>query len=232
MSQNGFKLGVVMLATNFPRPLGDIGNPQSHGHPVDFRVAPAATPSSVVCTHAIHADVVESFVIAAKALVEGGCQAITTSCGFACAIHDELQAELSVPLVTSSLNLVPEIAARYGRKVSLPVITYDSRVLSKYHFGRFWSPGVVLQGIEKGSELYSVIKEDRPELNLEIAENDVLESVARILNRYTDSKAILLECTNLPPYRKAIENRFGIPVYDIFSALEILLDKPGFRNFG
>lgn len=131
MSQNGFKLGVVMLATNFPRPLGDIGNPQSHGHPVDFRVAPAATPSSVVCPHAIHADVVESFVIAAKALVEGGCQAITTSCGFACAIHDELQAELSVPLVTSSLNLVPEIAARYGRKVPLPVITYDSRVLSK-----------------------------------------------------------------------------------------------------
>ncbi|WP_349975698.1 hypothetical protein [Pseudomonas sp. WHRI 8519] len=231
MSQNGFKLGVVMLATRFPRPLGDIGNPESHGLPVEFLVAPAATTSSVVSAHAIPTDVVDSFIEAAKTLVDRGCHGITTSCGFACGIHDELQAALPVPIVSSSLNLVPHLASRFGTNTPLPVITYDSQVLSKYHFGRFWAPNVVVQGIEKSGELYTVIKGDKEILDASLAERGVLESVEKALSRYPTSKAILLECTNLPPYRQAIEKYFGLPVFDIFSALETLFDRPGFRNF-
>ena len=45
---HGGFLGVLMLDTRFPRPLGDIGHPQSFGVPVRQRVVAGAWPSSVV----------------------------------------------------------------------------------------------------------------------------------------------------------------------------------------
>lgn len=220
MPQNAHKLGVLMLNTHFPRPLGDIGNPGSFAQLVEFLTVPSATPGTVVSRETIAAEVVQGFIDGAQILVERGCTMITTSCGFACAIHDELEHAIAVPFVSSALNQIPALIGQLGAHTPLPVITYDGRVLSKRHFGRFWSDNVVIQGIEDGQELYQVIQHDRPELNVQLAEQDVLNSVALVLERHPSSQAIVFECTNLPPYRQAVEKRFGLPVYDIFSALE------------
>lgn len=230
MSHPAFKLGVIMLNTHFPRPVGDVGNPQSYPYPVQFMTAPLATPASVVSAAPVQAAVIDGFIDAALALVERGCTAITTSCGFACSIHDQLERAIPVPLVSSSLNLVPTLVKQFGWHVSLPVITYDGRILSKQHFGRFWSPHVVIQGIEDGQALYPVIKNDRLELDPDKAQQDVIQSVARVLDKHPSSKALLFECTNLPPYREAVEKRFGLPVYDIFSALDSVLGLPPVQN--
>ncbi|WDH22898.1 aspartate/glutamate racemase family protein [Pseudomonas chlororaphis] len=220
MSMASHKLGVLMLNTRFPRPMGDIGHSGSFTCPVEFLTVPYATPGTVVSHEAIQPHVVQGFIEGAQSLIESGCTLITTSCGFACAIHDELERAIPVPFVSSALNLIPTLAKQYGWHTTLPVITYDGRVLSKRHFGRFWSNNVVIQGIEAGQELYSVIKNDCTVLNTQLAEQDVIDSVAMVLERYPSSKAIVFECTNLPPYRQAVEKRFGLPVYDIFSALD------------
>lgn len=222
MSHDAYKVGVIMLNTRFPRPVGDIGNPASFAHPVEFEMVSSATINSVVTNSPISPDVVQGFKIAARSLVEKGCTVITTSCGFACSIHDELQSSIDVPLVSSSLNQVPALVKEFGWHVTLPVITFDSRILSKRHFGRFWSSNVVIQGIEDGKELHNVLKKDLQQLDLRQAEHDVLASVERVLSLHPSSKAVLLECTNLPPYRSAIERRFGLPVYDIFTAINRL----------
>ncbi|VXC27385.1 conserved hypothetical protein [Pseudomonas sp. 8Z] len=219
MPNNAHKLGVLMLNTHFPRPLGDIGNPGSFAQPVEFLTVPAATPGTVVSREAIAPQVVQGFIDGAQILVERGCELITTSCGFACAIHDELERAIAVPFVSSALNMIPALVGQLGADTPLPVITYDGRVLSKRHFGRFWADNVVIQGIENGQELYPVIKHDRPQLDAHLAEQDVLHSVAQVLEQHPGSQAIVFECTNLPPYRQAVEKRFGLPVYDIFSAL-------------
>jgi hypothetical protein len=219
-----------MLNTHFPRPVGDIGHPDSFTIPVEFLTVPAATPDTVVSREAIAPHVIEGFIEGAQRLIEQGCNVITTSCGFACAIHDELELAIAVPFVSSALNMIPILVERYGWHTTLPVITYDGRILSKQHFGRFWSNNIVIQGIEEGQELYPVIKHDRPALNMPLAEHDVLSSVATVLRRYPSSKAIVFECTNLPPYRQAVEQRFGLPVYDIFSALASVMPELPLRN--
>jgi aspartate/glutamate racemase len=226
MSAVQFKLGVIMLNTRFHRPVGDIGNRASFSYPVDFITVSSATTTTVVTTAPIAQEVVKAFRDAALALVARGCTAITTSCGFACAIHDELERAIPVPLVSSSLNLVPSLVEQYGWHVALPVITYDSRILNKRHFGRFWSPNVVIEGIQEGKELHRVISDGLTELDLDKAEKDVIDAVGQALSRHPSSKAILLECTNLPPYRGAIEQKFGLPVYDVFSALTRLARAP------
>lgn len=212
-------LGIVMLHTRFPRPLGDIGNPASFNCPTLFETVPSATPGSVITPGNIDPAVVSDMIAAACRLVARGATLITTSCGFVCSIHEQIAAAIEVPLVSSALNLTPVLAAeRPGRP--LLVLTFDGRVLSRKHFGRFWVDDLVIQGIEQGSELYPVIKHDRLELDLERAYVDVLEAAAAALAQHPDCAAIVLECTNLPPYRQALMQRFGLPVFDVFSAIE------------
>jgi Asp/Glu/hydantoin racemase len=212
-------LGIVMLHTRFPRPLGDIGNPASFNCPTLFETVPSATPGSVITPGNIDPAVVADMIAAARRLIARGATLITTSCGFVCSIHEQIAAAIDVPLVSSALNLAPVVAASWPCGPML-VLTFDGRVLSRSHFGRFWVDNLVIQGIEQGSELHPVIKHDRTEMDLSRACADVLEAAATALAQHPNCAAIMLECTNLPPYRQALMQRFGLPVFDVFSALE------------
>lgn len=212
-------LGIVMLHTRFPRPLGDIGNPASFNCPTLFETVPSATPGSVITPGNIAPAVVADMIAAARRLIARGATLITTSCGFVCSIHEQIAAAIDVPLVSSALNLTPVLAAQWNSGPLL-VLTFDGQVLSRKHFGRFWVDNLVIQGIEQGSELYPVIKHDRLLLDADRACADVLEATAAALARHPNCSAIVLECTNLPPYRQALMQRFGLPVFDVFSALE------------
>ena len=37
--------------------------------------------------------------------------------------------------------------------------------------------------------------------------------------KYPDVGAIVLECTNMPPYAAALQRAVGLPVYDIYSMI-------------
>ncbi|WP_052364848.1 aspartate/glutamate racemase family protein [Halotalea alkalilenta] len=212
-------IGVIMLATRFPRPPGDIGHPDTLGGRGLYARVEAARVSNVVVDGPIDAEVVEAMAQAGNALVERGAKLLTTSCGFACAIHDRLQARLPVPLVSSALNLLPTLAKRFADDAPIGILTFDGRVLNRRHFGRFWSPRAVIQGIEEGRELHRVISGDLDRLDPRTAEADVLEAGEALLTRAPGCVAILLECTNLPPYRSALERSLGLPVFDLGDAL-------------
>ena len=64
----------------------------------------------------------DDFVAAARRLESEGALAITTSCGFLVLFQRELQDAVSVPLVTSSLVLLPELLAA-ERQVGLLTIS-------------------------------------------------------------------------------------------------------------
>jgi Asp/Glu/hydantoin racemase len=115
--------------------------------------------------------------------------------------------------------LTPVLAAEWPDGPLL-VLTFDGQVLSRSHFGRFWVDNLVIQGIEQGSELHPVIKHDRLLLDADRACADVLQAAAAALAQHPGCSAIVLECTNLPPYRQALMQRFGLPVFDVFSAIE------------
>ncbi|WP_407315915.1 aspartate/glutamate racemase family protein [Pseudomonas sp. nanlin1] len=221
-------LGVIKLHTHFPRPLGDIGHPGSFSGPVLFDTVASATPASVVTPGQIAAAVQADLIAAAQRLVAQGATLITTSCGFVCAVHDVLAGAIEVPLVSSALNLVPALSAELAPGKRLGVLTFDGRVLSPRHFGRFWADTVVIEGIEQGRELYPVIQQDLSTLDPQRAEADVLEAAERLLQRHPDCAALLLECTNLPPYGAALRARFALPLFDIFSALQRVRADPAF----
>ncbi len=75
--------------------------------------------------------------------------------------------------------------------------------------------GTPVVGIEDGKELHRIIMADFEELDTAAA--DVLAAGEELVAQAPDVGAVVLECTNMAPYARALGQRFGLPVYDIVS---------------
>ncbi|SMF64736.1 hypothetical protein SAMN06265365_12320 [Tistlia consotensis] len=216
-------VGVVLLNTRFPRLLGDIGNPASFDRPVLYRRVPAATVGAVVRAEGVEGPLAEAILAAAEALVAEGAAVIATSCGFLGELQDRLAAALPVPVAASALALLPRIRAdlrtRQGPAARIGVLTFDSRRLKPLHFAGHWSDDLVVEGLERGRELFPVITEDRETLDRAAAEQDVAEAAQRLLARAGRLDAVVLECTNIGPYAERVRSVTGAAVHDLVGSL-------------
>ncbi len=214
-----FVLGVIMLDTNFPRLERDIGNPASFPFATLYRRVPAATVATVVTDDELPPEVAQAILAAAEDLQAQGVSLIATSCGFLGALDRELRGRLRVPVISSALVLIPFLRAIHGPRARIGVLTFDSRRLAPAHFGGHHDERIAIEGIETGEELHRVIAGDLPSLDVERARGDAVAAAGRLMRKAPDTAAILLECTNLAPYRAEIAATSGRPVYDITQAI-------------
>jgi hypothetical protein len=82
------------------------------------------------------------------------------------------------------------------------------------------APNTPVEGTETGREITQKLLGDAPDLDLAAAERDVVEAGLRLKARVPGLAAVLLECTNMPPYRAALAAALGLPVFDILTVLE------------
>jgi aspartate/glutamate racemase len=174
-----------------------------------------ASPSRVVKEQAD--GLLEDFLSAAFELSAGGVKAITTSCGFMALHQKTIAAKLPVPVFTSSLMQIPMVQAMLQPGQKVGVLTADSRHLTADHFSEIGvvKSHVVVRGLETGKELHQVLLNDKEELNVEQAEADMVEIARELVSSHTEVGAIVLECTNMPPYAEKIKSVTGLPVFDI-----------------
>jgi len=208
-------LGVLMLDTRFPRPPGDIGNPATFaalGIPVRYRTVTGASPVRVIREG--DPALLAPFIEAARELAEQGAALISTSCGFLAGFQPELAAALDVPVVTSSLLQCAKLDAP-------GVLTIDAQSLSPALLARAGVPvGTPVQGIRPGSEFHTRLLFNHTQLDLDEARRNVVEGAQELVRSHPGVRSIVLECTNMPPYRDAIEAATGRPVHDIITLLQ------------
>jgi len=198
-----------MLETRFPRVLGDIGNPASFAMPVRHRVVMGASPQRVVREG--DPALLQPFIDAARALVDDGAAAITTSCGFLVTFQAALQAALQVPVWTSSLLALPSLDTP-------GVITVDAESLGAAHLQAAGAaPDTPISGLEAGCHLQRTLLEDRPTLDALRAEADAAQAARALMRQHPQVRSVVLECTNLPPYADAIGRATGRPVVHLLS---------------
>jgi len=203
-----------MLDTRFPRPVGDIGNPRTFAFPVRYRTVRGASPRRVV----LEPDprLVAPFVAAARELEAEGVAAIATSCGFLALFQRELAASVGVPLWTSSLLLVAELEASFSPGERVGVVTADAASLSADHLRAVGARAdTPVEGLAIGSRLRATLLDDLDTLDEGEARRATVAAAERLVERRPDVRAIVLECTNLPPYADAVRDATGLPVHDI-----------------
>jgi hypothetical protein len=215
-------IGVLMLDTQFQRFAGDIGNPQSFGdQPVLFERVTAATAQRIVGL--TDDSFVEPFVAAAERLIARGATAITTSCGFLVLCQRALAARLPVPVATSALLLAPSIKRALPPGQRLGILTFSAANLTAAHLiAAGADPATPVEGLAPGCTFQRAVFEDTSEDSFAARDADVTATARRLVQRHPDVGAILLECTNFPPHRAAIERATGLPVHDIFDVVALL----------
>ena len=204
------QLGILMLDTRFPRPPGDIGHPATF----DFVVRRAVVRGASAQRAVRDADpaLLQPFVEAGLALVEGGATAITTSCGFLVLHQQALQAALPVPVWTSSLLALPALQAR-GRA---GVVTVDAAALGPAHLCAAGAAAdTPIEGLAPGSAFQRTLLDDETTLDMDDARRETVAAAGRLVTRWPDLQAIVLECTNMPPYADAVRRATGREVHDI-----------------
>ena len=222
-------LGVIMLDTGFRRFPGDIGDAGSHAPPALFERVPGATAARVVGGVASLEDpderrrALEPFVEAGRRLVARGATGLTTSCGFLVAYQSELAAALPVPVLSSALCLLPSIAGGLPPGGKIGILTFDAASLNARHLAAAGFTGdAVIVGLSPSCGFRRAVLSDAPEDSLAAREADVLDAASRLAASAPDCAAVVLECTNFPPHRPAIERRLGLPVHDIWDVVSRL----------
>ena len=207
-------LGILMLDTRFPRPPGDIGNPVTFevlGIPARRLVVGGAFPAEVV--RGRDPALIAPFLAAAHRLVADGAVMITTSCGFL-ARHQRVLAELlPVPVVTSSLL--------QARALPSPgILTIDADALDATLLAAAGVPaGTPVEGVAPGCEFQRRVLANERRMDLDAARSDVVGAALALQARAPSIGSVLLECTNMPPYRAAIAEACRLPVHDIVTLL-------------
>ncbi len=213
----GVPLGILMLEARFPRILGDMGNGATWPFPVLYRVVGGASPDRVVMQGA--AGLLPDFIDAARDLVRLGAEAITTNCGFLALFQRELAAAVGVPVATSSLMQVPWVQATLPPGKRVGVVTVSAGSLTPAHLEGAGVPlDTPVAGTENGREFFRVlIKAEKDDMDVGLARQDVVDAALALVAAHPDVGAIVLECTNMPPYAADVQAATGLPVYDIYS---------------
>jgi len=214
----GRPIGILMLDTHFPRVPGDVGNATTFSFPVVYRTIKGADSRRVV----VEADpaLIQPFIEAALELAAEGCRAIVTSCGFMAIFQKEIAAAVPVPVVTSSLLQAGMVYKMLKPDQIIGIITARASSLGEKHFRGVGIESVpkAVYGIED-TKLGKTFFEDLDYIDLDLAEKEMLDVTDRMLAEHSNVGAIVLECTNMPPFARAIQNRTGLPVFDIITLI-------------
>ncbi len=208
-------LGILMLDTRFPRIEGDIGNPASFGFPVIFRTMAGIGPNDAVAAHPDRPRVLAALKANAEALAAEGAVGLSTSCGFLALYQKDLEALSPVPVATSALLLIRELR---GRKVG--VITASAANLTPAHFEAVDAPGnTPVEGLPSDGSFAATFLRNGLTLDRNAVEREAVAAGRALVAKHPEVDTVVLECTNLPPYKAALKAALGLPVLDVLDLL-------------
>jgi len=200
---------------------GSIAAPGTFSFPILF------VPVTGACYETVIAQpdrrILNAMIAAAKGMEKSGVKAITTSCGFNAVFQAELSGAVSVPVVTSTLILIPLIAGIIGSSKRIGIITVDKNHLTRGLLEKAGVPdqtSLCVYGIEETAAYTHISQNVRPDLvDRDGFRNDVVRIAELMMAETPDLGAIVLECTILHVFADDIKRITGVPVFDIVSLI-------------
>ena len=215
-------LGILMLDTRFPRIEGDIGNPASFTFPVIHERLEGIGPADAVSAKPDRARIHAALERNACRLADRGAVGLSTSCGFLALFQAELAAVSPIPVATSALLLVPQVARTLPAGKRVGVLTASAANLTPAHLDAIGAPAdTPVVGMPPDGAFAHTFLGNAPDLDRNAVERETLAAGRALISRHPEVGAVVLECTNLPPYAAALRGALGLPVYDVLDLLRL-----------
>jgi len=228
----GIAIGVIQLSANIPMIPGNMGNSSTFDFPLMYE--PMEVTGDMVVSSKPHPEVLKRSVEAGKRLEAQGVRAICGNCGFFANYQQQVAAELDVPFFSSSLLQIPLMLVSLRPDEKVGVITADGPKLSEApaleNCGVTDRSRVVIAGAENTSEMKRILTTSGA-YNPRKFELQLVEIAKQMVSDNPEIKAILLECTELPPHARAIQKAVGMPVWGFPSMVDWIYAGVVRRNF-
>ncbi|NBF40185.1 MAG: aspartate/glutamate racemase family protein [Spirochaetes bacterium] len=226
----GEAIGIMVIENYAPYVPGDTANASSYDFPVRFERLPGSTPARLF---AHDESLVDVAIEVGHKLVGEGVRAVTGDCGFLALHQNRIAEELEVPVFISSLLQLDFIDRITGAAGKTGVITANSASLDRRLLGEVTSvpdERLRIEGLEEKPEFVTAVFDEKGTLDTDLVESEVLE-VARTLTEDEAVRAILLECSLLPPYAAAVQEETGLPVFDYNTMIRYVYSAVVRRRF-
>lgn len=215
-------VGILCLESYFPKMRGHLRNPHTYPFPTVMKVLKGLDIPKLLFYPS--AEMAKPFIDAARELEKDGVRAITGSCGFMALFQKEIAEAVSVPVFMSSLLQLPLIRIMHGENARIGILTASKKALSPQHLESChvaWD-SVSVEGMEGNPEFWeTIIEGKRFDFDVPKLEREVVGTALRFIEN-DKLDALLLECTDLPPFARQIQEQSNVPVYDINSLMKLV----------
>jgi len=229
----GQPIGILLLENFVPYVPGDTANATTYRYPVRFQRVKGLSVEKIFSHDKSMYDAVKE---AALQLKEEGVRAITADCGFMALFQEQLSDELGIPVFLSSLLQLPFMGQIVGKANSLGIVTANSKslvdeLLIASCVDENLKKRLKIIGLEDDEHFYQAVFEERGMLDTSLVEKAVVQRAITLVEQNRDLKAILLECSMLPPYGLAVQEATGLPVFDYVTMIDYVYSSVVKHNY-
>lgn len=218
----GYPIGILYIDDVwYPMVPGNIVNGYTFNFPVRLK---AVDGLDIPRLFKAEESVLDDLIKAGKQLEKEGVRAISAACGFFGNFQKQLAEALDVPVAISSLVQIPWIATIIKPSQKIGVLTADKSSLTDKlleNCGVVNKEQLIIKDLRHAPE-FSCILEGRGEFDNSIVEQEVISKAMEIIEEEPNIGAILLECSDMPPYAAAIQKAVGLPVFDFTTLIKWL----------
>jgi hypothetical protein len=217
----GQPIGIVLLDVKYPLIPGNVGNASTYDFPVRIKIIRNLhdNPFPPIYNESGNytADVIK-FIVTIKELEEEGVRAIVASCGFFSLLQEIAVKEVGIPVFTSPLMFIPVIHRMIHPNKKIGIITASAQRLTRSYLepvGVDEPTSLIIEGLDDSKEFNEVIMQgQRDTLDINLLKNEVIHVAEKLIQHHPDIGAVLIECSDLPPFSADIQEAVRLPVFD------------------
>ena len=178
---------------------------------------------------------------AAKKLEKMGCRAIAAECGYFAYFQREIAGLVDIPVFMSSLLQVPLAQQLIGPEKVVGILMARKAQLRDNHLesvGVKIGSNYVVEGAEDDGKCpqfenlwYAPVRPEKPQAYYDTAEEDFLRVAVDFYNMHPNMGAMMLECTGMQPFARAIQRAIDIPIFSWGTLLDYAYSVSVHRDY-
>lgn len=236
----GMGIGIMVLDDAYPGFPGDVRNASAFPYPIQYEIARGVDNYTLVWEQD-KTPCREPILKAAKNLENLGCRAIAAECGYFAYFQKDVAGHVNVPAFMSSLLQVPFIQQIIGPERSVGIVCAQKRFLTDTHLenvGIDPAGNVTISGAQdeydcpEFDNLWDHEKRpEYPEIYYDKAESDMIKICKDVVRKNPGTGAIMLECTGMQPFARAIQRAVDLPVFSWGTLLDYAYSVVAHRDY-
>ncbi len=212
-SFGGAAIGILVAEASYAMLPGNVANAGTYPFPVRYQVLEGVSFERVMAGDPGVADAV---VEGGQRLVDSGVRAVVGACGSFANYQRAAAAGLDVPVFLSSMLQVPWILSALKTEQKVLVISAVATALTDKVYDQCNITEIDRLIVEQAIDVPEFEVMLSPEgFNPAQLECALAAHVEDLLARHPEAGAILLQCSDLPPFAAGIQNMTGLPVFDM-----------------